>query len=80
MIDVVKVQWRKGVFSLDKLENHDGGCGIGHEARAVHTSLRGSILDRTSSVAFLTSSISSEPETTTTHCLKVATLNRPGLA
>jgi len=47
---------------------------------ATRTSDIGSVMDKTLSGAFLTSSMNSGPETSIIHVFKVATLNIPGLA
>ena len=77
VVSIIYVQEGNGEFGLDELKwllwaRVQGAC-------VVRTSLSGSILDKTSSGALLTSSICSKPVGTTTHFRKLAILNRPGL-
>ena len=81
VISVPEVHVLEGVIGLQKLKMIAMvSMASKHGVCTVRTSLSGSLIDKTSSVAFLTSSISSGLDGTTTHRLKLANLNRPGLA
>ena len=77
VICVFLIQYFEGVIRLKVLPRSLCWVYVGPVCK-IHTSLAGSVIDKVSVGALLTSSISSAPAISTIHRLRVAILNKPG--